>query len=653
MVRYNGRNKLLTTAVNGNQIGLKMSGNAPSVGRAISTRRYTKRRVRDNLKYCGPVYYRGQLWSFNGDNCVEKAPLRQSSAGGVGHINHPRKKCNISCSVDNCDICEAIKLIRQYFIHRFGEDGIVLVAPQETLQSDGINDVINGEKIYHFDSNHAEYYSLPRKVRDAVDAVNNLKLKYRLKDSPEKIVHIVGYIAPSLQKTLREKFFGNYEETFGSGANEETLYGFGYGFSYYNLWSIIALFRNNGYTQGINYKGEHFATLNELSRVPFLAIGSLQRLFQDDHLIGGSQAGQIQAIMEMDQWDTSNVTEMNYMFSGASNFNGEIGGWNTGKVQLMQNMFQNATSFNGSYIVSWNTSNVTDMSHMFDGATNFNQDFGRWNTSNVTDMSYMFSGASNFNGEIGGWNTKNVTDMSHMFRGASKFNQYIGGWDTSNVTDMSSMFDGASTFNKDISGWNIRKVTNMSGMFRGASKFNQDIASGWDTWNVTDMSYMFNGASDFNKNLNSLFTSKVTNMSGMFLGAIKFNENIRSWDTSNVTDMSSMFNGAFEFNQYIADWNTSNVTNMSSMFEDAYEFNQDIGDWKTSNVTNMSSMFRDASDFNQNISGWDVSRVTTMNRMFGDDCFFNQNIRSWNTKNVTNYEDFSINMSSQNLPIFY
>jgi surface protein len=501
MVRYNGRNKLLTTAVNGNQIGLKMSGNAPSVGRAISTRRYTKRRVRDNLKYCGPVYYRGQLWSFNSDNCVEKAPLTQASAGGVGHINHPRKKCNVNCSLDICEICEAIKLIRQYFIHRFGEDGIVLVAPQETLQSDGINDVINGEKIYHFDSNHAEYYSLPRKIRDAVDTVNNLKLKYRLKDSPEKIVHIVGYIAPSLQKTLREKFFGNYEETFGSGANEETLYGFGYGFSYYNIWSIIALFRNNGYTQGINYKGEHFATLNELSRVPFLATGSLQRLFQDDHLIGGSQHGQIQSIMEMDQWDTSNISDMSYMFSGASKFNGDISKWNTGKVQIMQYMFQNATSFTGELLVNWNTFNVHDMSHMFDGATNFNQDIDSWNTSNVIDMSYMFSGASKFNGEIGGWDTSNVTDMSYMFSGASEFNQDIGGWNTSNVTDMSSMFSGAS-------------------------------------------------------------------------------------------------------------------------------------------------------DFNQDISDWDVSRVTTMNRMFGDDCFFNQNISDWDVSNVTNYDDFSINMSPQNLPIF-
>ena len=101
MVRYNGRQKLLTSTLNTNQIGLKMSGTAPSVGSSISARRYTKRRVRDNLKFCGPVYYHGQLWSHNsGDSCVKRAPKNQSLAGGVGRINNPRTKCNIKCMSD-------------------------------------------------------------------------------------------------------------------------------------------------------------------------------------------------------------------------------------------------------------------------------------------------------------------------------------------------------------------------------------------------------------------------------------------------------------------------------------------------------------------------------------------------------------------------
>ena len=338
MVRYNGRNKLLTTAVNGNQIGLNMGGAAPSVGRAISTRRYTKRRVRDNLKFCGPVYYRGQLWRFNSSNCVKKAPLRQSSAGGVGHINNPRKKCNINCSVDKNIIADSIKLIRSYLIHRFGEDGIVLVAPKETLENDGINDVINGEKIYHFDSNHAEYYSLPKKIRDAVDIVNNLQLKYKLKDSRDEKLHIVGYIAPSLQKRLRENLFGNFKEIFGNGANVETLYAFAYGVTETQLRNLITLFldKSNGgknpehaYPLSCNDCGSN--TYTKLNDIPTGNIKSMSGLFATTDNQNSANFNE-----DISNWDTSSVEDMNGMFANAVAFNQSLNNWDNKYERYMQ-----------------------------------------------------------------------------------------------------------------------------------------------------------------------------------------------------------------------------------------------------------------------------------------------------------------------------
>ena len=128
----------------------------------------------------------------------------------------------------------------------------------------------------------------------------------------------------------------------------------------------------------------------------------------------------------------------------------------------------------------WDTSDITDMSYMFRGAKTFNADIGRWATSNVTDMSWMFIDARAFNQDIGGWNTSNVNDMSGMFRGATCFNTDIGGWDTSNVTNMYGMFYGASGFNQDIERWNTSNVTDMSSMFAWTWSLNQDI-SRWGT----------------------------------------------------------------------------------------------------------------------------------------------------------------------------
>ena len=361
-------------------------------------------------------------------------------------------------------------------------------------------------------------------------------------------------------------------------------------------------------------------------------------------------------------WDTSNVTDMCYMFCGAESFNQPIGDWNTSKVTDMSEMFNGAESFNqpiGDWDTSnvtnmngmfyaafsfnqpigdWDTSKVTDMSGMFMCAESFNQPIGDWDTSNVTDMNGMFFSAGSFNQPIGNWDTSNVTDMSGMFSGATAFNQPIEDWDTSNVTDMSAMFDEANSFNQPIGNWDTSKVTNMSNMFRLAKSFNQPIGD-WNTSNVTNMGCMFEGAKSFNQPIEDWDTSNVTDMSEMFAGAKSFNQPIGGWDTSKVTDMGYMFSGASSFNQPIGDWDTSNVTDMCCMFSEANSFNQPIGDWDTSNVTDMSWMFSGASSFNQPIEDWDTSNVTDMSAMFDEASSFNQPIDKWNVKNTERNKD--------------
>ena len=224
-------------------------------------------------------------------------------------------------------------------------------------------------------------------------------------------------------------------------------------------------------------------------------------------------------------------------------------------------------------IENWNVSNVTNMESMFDGAVSFNQNIGGWNVSNVTNMESMFDGAVSFNQNIGGWNVSKVTDMSSMFAGALRFNQNIGGWDVSNVTDMNSMFAEAQSFNQNIGRWNVSNVINMNSMFLYASNFNQNIGE-WNVSNVINMDSMFAGAVRFNQSIDGWNVSKVKDMRIMFAGAENFNQNIGGWNVSNVTNMSYMFDTAKSFNQNIAKWNVSNVKKMEFMFDGAVSFNQ-------------------------------------------------------------------------------
>jgi surface protein len=166
-------------------------------------------------------------------------------------------------------------------------------------------------------------------------------------------------------------------------------------------------------------------------------------------------------------WDTSNVTNMRYMFSSVGAFNQPIGNWNTANVTDMGFMFSSALTFNQP-LNNWNTAKVTNMDAMFIRALTFNQPLNNWNTANVTNMAGVFSSASAFNQPIGNWNTANVTDMSRMFNGATSFNQPIGNWNTTKVTDMKFMFNGARAFNQNISRWNVTNVTDWDN-FRASS----------------------------------------------------------------------------------------------------------------------------------------------------------------------------------------
>ena len=62
----------------------------------------------------------------------------------------------------------------------------------------------------------------------------------------------------------------------------------------------------------------------------------------------------------------------------------------------MKFMFWGAESFNQP-LNNWNVSNVEDMEGMFAGAQSFNQPLNNWNVSNVWYMEAMFAGAQSFN----------------------------------------------------------------------------------------------------------------------------------------------------------------------------------------------------------------------------------------------------------------
>ena len=188
-------------------------------------------------------------------------------------------------------------------------------------------------------------------------------------------------------------------------------------------------------------------------------------------------------LLEIKQWGNLRLGNVGSYFYGCSNLNittSDILDL-TGTTTLYQ-AFKGCSTLDGvKGMNEWDTSSVTDMGYMFYNASAFNQPIGSWDVSSVKDMSYMFYYASAFNQNISDWDVSSVTDMYRMFFYASAFNQNIGNWDVSSVTDMSYMFNGVtlSTSNYDslLLGWSQLTLQDGVSFHGGNSKYNAGAAA--------------------------------------------------------------------------------------------------------------------------------------------------------------------------------
>lgn len=111
--------------------------------------------------------------------------------------------------------------------------------------------------------------------------------------------------------------------------------------------------------------------------------------------------------------DVSQVTDMDAMFRGSK------------------------CLYNPLNMADWNTSNVTSMANMFSGASSYPQTvevFANWDVSNVKSMSGMFSNWSNLKiFDISTWDTSKVTTMQNMLNSCNNL-EYISAIDCSSIS---------------------------------------------------------------------------------------------------------------------------------------------------------------------------------------------------------------------------
>ena len=338
--------------------------------------------------------------------------------------------------------------------------------------------------------------------------------------------------------------------------------------------------------------------------------------------------------MDLSALDTSQVTDMSYMFQFSQKLASlNLTSFNTENVTNMKAMFQGCYELTELRIEEgFDTSKVTDMTVMFSlcGKLSNYSFLTLFNTENVTSMSQMFYGNNSAHTlDLSSFDTRHVTNMYRMFFDCSSLKslEFGNSFNTSSVTNMADMFALCINLSAlDVTGFNTSKVTTMRTMFSTCRALTTLDVSGFNTSNVTDMYGMFNSCLALTKlNLKNFNTSKVTDMSQMFTNCYALTElNVSSFDTSEVTDMASMFEYCkkMETLTFGENFDTSKVTNMSLMFRGCSALKElDLSSFDTSAVTDMHWMFMTCSKLSVLKLGQDfkVSKVTTFANMF-DDC---------------------------------
>ncbi|EOD6232739.1 immunoglobulin-like domain-containing protein [Enterococcus hirae] len=368
----------------------------------------------------------------------------------------------------------------------------------------------------------------------------------------------------------------------------------------------------------------------------------------------GKDLTNVTEIEGLSQLDTSNVTDMSYMFFGMSSVTSlDVSSFDTSNVTTMSYMFYGMSSVTGLDVSNFDTSNVTTMGYMFKGMGSVTSlDLSNFDTSNVTDMTDMFFGTSlkklilgdtfkfvagkgaltsAWKREDGKGKAYTAEDfMKNYGTGDLTAGTYvsveIGTWGTSpynfdettgtltiEAGELSGFVESPWSENKKVDATAIKKIV-LSGkvvapensflLFSGNTSADKPTnvteiegLSQLDTSNVTDMSKMFKGMSSITSlDVSGFDTSKVTNMQHMFSGMSSVTSlDVSGFDTSNVTDMANMFRGMSSVTSLdVSGFDTSNVTTMENMFYNISSVTSlDLSVFDTSNVTTMQDMFKD------------------------------------------------------------
>lgn len=411
----------------------------------------------------------------------------------------------------------------------------------------------------------------------------------------------------------------------------------------------------------------------------------------------------LEHVFNMNQFDTSNVTDMSTMFANCSHLKDvDFSSFDVSKVQSFNNFLYSCGSLTSIDVSGFDIQSAKSLFNMFYGCGSLKSlDVSSFNTLSADDMGGMFAECRGLQTiDITNFDTRNVRNFNNMFFNCRKLKEIK--WDNTKFTtesgiDFGSMFlfDGVlsvpdvSHFNMekaasinnmfygtpveviDTSKWNAKNITRMDSMFRTCGNLKSVDLTGIDTSKVTNMSFLFDGCGKLAniKGLSDFNTSNVTDMTGMFAGLSAITElDISNFDTSKVVKFgdSTPYSAISSYGQpgmfqncsnlrtlHIGEMDLSSAKNFSRMFSGCSSLETIDGTFVNGNVVeDLNTMFTDCRQLQTiDISGLNVANATNTKYMFYG-CSLLETIISNNFEAVSITDDQEMFAQCPNLPNF-
>lgn len=334
---------------------------------------------------------------------------------------------------------------------------------------------------------------------------------------------------------------------------------------------------------------------------------------------------QLTEIKGIKNLNTSNVSDMAYMFAGCSKLKSvDLTYMNLQNVEDMDNMFYYCLVLKTVYLKGLNTSNVKNMKSMFELCKSLEHlDLSSFDTQKVKNFQKMFyecsslkaiyaspkfvvnypnSGSEMFSrcyklaGETKSYYPTHVNgDFAKIDGGYFLDDKYLIPWVKQNDKTFTFYYGWKKTLSKGegeykLDDW-LNKNRNDRTSFTKAT-FDESFAlhqpTSCDSW------FFYYLRLEEIENLHYLNTSKVTTMEGMFMqcNVIK-SLDLSAFETSNVENFYGMFAHCKELESLdVSNFDTSAATNMREMFIRCLKLKTiDLTNFETAKVKTMTKMF--------------------------------------------------------------